>query len=191
MELQEKHRVTLLNAKCEVVCKVQSLLKKMEYGEDVSCCTRKLYAAILLINRLDCYCFPETTNETLTTGTETLSVNKTINKALGTYYLYSGNSIIATYELTTTGTLNDITVQLLNLAALPYTVNTAFETVNIYTITTDCDENTLIVRDSSSELATASLVTSPTCEVNVSECYNCIEDSDLNKMYEVLANLLK
>lgn len=58
MEIQTKHRVTLLNAKCVYVCKVDGIYKKMQYGEDVECCIKNLWLAANLINRLDCYCFP-------------------------------------------------------------------------------------------------------------------------------------
>jgi hypothetical protein len=62
MDIQEKHRVTLLNAKCQVVCMAENLMKKMQHGDNIDCCVKKLFVATRLINRLDCYCFP--TNDT-------------------------------------------------------------------------------------------------------------------------------
>ena len=53
MEIQEKHRLEILNAKCNYVCAVDILQKKISYGEDVSCCINKLYLASRIINRLD------------------------------------------------------------------------------------------------------------------------------------------
>lgn len=62
MDIQDKHRVTLLNAKCEVVCKVKSIFDRLEYGDVETCCSRKLFLAIKLINRLECYVFGSETN---------------------------------------------------------------------------------------------------------------------------------
>ena len=62
MDIVENHRIKLLNAKCEVVCQAEYLMKKLQNGDDIECCTKKLFAAIKLINRLDCYCFPSFVN---------------------------------------------------------------------------------------------------------------------------------
>lgn len=59
MEIYETHRVTLLNAKCNYVCRAEELMKRSNYGEDVSCCIKDLWLASKLIDRLDCYCFPD------------------------------------------------------------------------------------------------------------------------------------
>lgn len=56
MDIQSKHTDTILRAKIKVVSIVDLMYKKMSYGEDVGC-VNSLYAAILLINRLECYSF--------------------------------------------------------------------------------------------------------------------------------------
>jgi hypothetical protein len=59
MEIQTNHTLRLLNAKCEYVCIVDNLSKKLDYGDDVECCLNKLFLASKLINRLECYCFTD------------------------------------------------------------------------------------------------------------------------------------
>lgn len=63
MDIIENHRVKLLNAKCDVVCQAEYLMKKSQNGDNIDCCVKKLFAAIKLINRLDCYCFAEVSEE--------------------------------------------------------------------------------------------------------------------------------
>lgn len=62
MEIQTNHNLRLLNAKCEYVCIVDNLSKKLDYGDDIECCLNKLYLASKLINRLECYCFTNLEN---------------------------------------------------------------------------------------------------------------------------------
>lgn len=56
MDIQSKHTDVILRAKISVVDKVSVMSSKLSYGEDL-CCVDSLYAAILLINRLECYSF--------------------------------------------------------------------------------------------------------------------------------------
>jgi len=59
MDIQTKHRVELLNAKCRLVNEVYKIALKMNNGEDVTCCMKGLYLKVRLINRLDCYSFTD------------------------------------------------------------------------------------------------------------------------------------
>lgn len=192
MDIQDKHRVTLLNAKCEVVCKVQSMLKKMDYGEDVSCCSEKLFAAIKLINRLDCYCFPTIYATTTTNGNYTITVPTPLSEVGDTqilYVLFNGTTSLSTgYSVMTYLTSNTVN-KLLTSAGLSFTV--AFTDITAtYTVTTDCSITDLNIK-SVSTTDTFALNLSPVCGVAYTTCYNCIEDSDLPKAYAVLAELLK
>lgn len=64
MDIQAKHTNIILLAKTSVVSKVELLNKKMNYGDTDFCCINKLYLAIKLINRLECYCFTPVAPET-------------------------------------------------------------------------------------------------------------------------------
>lgn len=59
MDIQTKHRVELLNAKCRIANLVYKIALKSSNGEDVSCCMKGLYLKVKLINRLDCYSFTD------------------------------------------------------------------------------------------------------------------------------------
>lgn len=57
MDIQAKHTDVILRSKMSIVDKVNTLYKKLDYGDTDFCCINKLYLAMLLINRLECYCF--------------------------------------------------------------------------------------------------------------------------------------
>ncbi len=64
MEQVLKHNDVILRSKKIVVDKVELIRKKMEYGDTNFGCINKLYLAILLINRLECYCFTPVSPDT-------------------------------------------------------------------------------------------------------------------------------
>jgi hypothetical protein len=57
MDTQSNHSAKILSFKTLYVKKATVLVKKINYGEDVSCCVNKMYLASRLINRLECFCF--------------------------------------------------------------------------------------------------------------------------------------
>lgn len=56
MEIETKHIDVILRSKIKIVDKLSIIASKLEYGENIDC-VNNLYAAILLINRLECYSF--------------------------------------------------------------------------------------------------------------------------------------
>lgn len=189
MELQTKHINELLNAKCLYVCAVDNLLKKMKYGEPIDdCCKDKLFLAQRLINRLDCYCFPTETYSTTTNGQQRLSVSNNASAVDGTYYLYNGDIPISTYD-STSFLVDKVVSELLNATSLSFTRN-AGDINTIFNVVSDCDLEVLKVYRGSTLVYTFTLTLAPVCAVSYSTCYNCIEDSELNKMYQTLNSLL-
>lgn len=194
MDVQDKHRVTLLNAKCEVVCKAQSMLKKMDYGEEIdNCCSEKLFAAIKLINRLDCYCF----NDIITGDVEVLSVftltlpNTILFTGVFVSIKINGEQVVSKIITADEELLPSVIESLLIQAGITYTRNGL-----IFTITSSC--NTLkikAVRISSNSFSNTVVSTSAVNTVagvcTTNGCYNCISDSDLPKVYAVLNTLLQ
>lgn len=57
MEIKEKHRLEILNAKRCFALKVDKLATKKKYGEDVSCCIEDLFFKKCIISRLECFNF--------------------------------------------------------------------------------------------------------------------------------------
>lgn len=190
MDVQTKHRVELLNAKCDLVNKLYEYCKKSEYGEDDSC-LKGLYAKSKLIDRLDCYGFPVASVSTTTNGTFTISAANTGFTYLpGTYLLKNGNSIIATHTITVNTTPKGVIEALIIASGLVYSVVVG-EVSSIYTVTINCSHTpfTIYILDTLKD--TFLLGLAPVCKTNYTKTYNCLKDSDLPKMYEVLKKLGK
>lgn len=193
MDIQTKHRVELLNAKCNYVCAVDSLVNKMNYGEDVNCCINKLYLASRLINRLDCYCF-----DSVPIGDEEISSVLTLS---GTNSSYSAGSIgqiivngVQLGALTTPITVSESNgiKSLLDLINYDYTLISG-DGIYKFTVTgaPDITSIRIIISDSSIEINLIDFDLTTNGVLSSSECYNCITDKDLPKMYEVLDSFLK
>jgi hypothetical protein len=75
-------------------------------------------------------------------------------------------------------------------AGLEYTTVSLGGGVSEYRIVSNCGDN-LVFNYNGTEWFVPEVDEAPVCEVSYTTCYNCIEQSDLPKMYEVLANLLK
>jgi hypothetical protein len=193
MDIQTKHRVTLLNAKCNYVCAVDTLVQKSNYGEDIGCCIEKLYLASRLINRLECFCFDEVVGETEVSSKFVNPVGKT-NYLDGTILTLISNGIqIGSY--TVVGTVYKPTAweDFLDELELTYTSDSSVGTYDI-TITNTCDITSMTaIVNKSTVTNTFDLTVSVVgvCAVPTPPCYNCIEASDLPKMYEVLGKLLQ
>lgn len=191
MEIQEKHRLTILNAKCEYACAVDTLVKKMNYGEDVSCCINKLYLASRIINRLECYCF-----DSIPLGTE---------KVMAVFGLSDTDSI---FPSGSTGQIIINGVQLSSLTAtsnvheyvgIRYLLNsinyTFTETDNVvYTFSVTAEPNItsikVILANPSGEKTIHDFKLNTVGVPSTTECNNCIEDSNLREMYALLNQLL-
>jgi hypothetical protein len=193
MDLIEKHRITLLNAKCQVVCMAENLMKKMQHGDNIECCVKKLFTATRLINRLDCYCFPVSAQNI--NGSEYFEVSLIEIVLPGEYLLLdgSGNTLSSTtIEITTL--LNEVIDNLLNLQSLSkYTIEYT-DTSAIFTIETNCEHNNLQVFGNPPGGETLQLFSTITQEAictSATTCNNCITDAQLNKMYQVLDSLLQ
>jgi hypothetical protein len=193
MDLIEKHRITLLNAKCQVVCMAENLMKKMQHGDNIDCCVKKLFAATRLINRLDCYCFPTTAQNI--PGEETLTI---FGGQLfsGTFTLTSSvNGItetISTYTTPDDGeqeqAVSIILNNLLNQSGLVYLIQSGTEGIVTYITYTTCEIKNLSFGNE--EMSLFTVVKTPVCSVDTT-CNNCITDAQLNKMYQVLDSLLQ
>lgn len=192
MEIQEKHRLTILNAKCEYVCAASTLVKKMNYGEDVSCCINKLYLASRIIKRLECYCF-----NSIPLGTETVSSNLGLSDSNTTYPSGSIGQIIVNgsqvWSLTAPGTVaeDDAVSALLTLINLEY-VKTSGGGNYTFNVTADpyITSITVIFTTPVGETTSHDFKVNTVGVPSVSECNNCIEDKNLHEMYALLNQLL-
>jgi hypothetical protein len=194
MDLQTKHTNKLIYFKTSVVNKVEDIRKKMAYGEQYSCCIENLYAAIKLINRLDCYCFPAIDTVTTTTnGSYSIIESSLTVEPEAQYFLYNGTEVIA--ELTTVGgtATSNLIDQLLALTSLSYTSSTDINDDVTFLVDVDCEVSDLYITNSigGTALFTFTKDTLPVCEYTYTECFNCTEDSELNKMYQIVQSLLK
>lgn len=193
MDIQTNHRVTLLNAKCNYVCAVDTLVKKMSYGEDVDCCINKLFLASRLINRLDCFCFETPIVETEVLAVFELDAAKTSYDS-GTIVQLAINDV-QIYNYTTVGTevKSDVARNILN--SLKYTfTETDMSTYIKFLIDFDCnvtEASYVITKVDVTTQTNLTNITSGLCATSNPPCYNCIEVSDLPKMYEVLHKLLQ
>lgn len=191
MEIQEKHRLTILNAKCEYACVVDTLVKKMNYGEDVDCCINKLYLASRIINRLECYCF-----DSIPLGTE---------KVMAVFGLSDTDSIFPS------GSTGQIIVNGVQLSALTATSNVheyvairyLLNSINYIFTETDNSVYTFSVTAEPNITSIKVILANPSGEKTIhdfklntvgipstTECNNCIEDSNLREMYALLNQLL-
>lgn len=210
MDIQENHRITLLNAKCSYVKSLDLITKKMSYGEDISeCCARKLFLASQLINRLDCYDFSNKTTTTITSTTfKSTLLNSTATSISGyIFHLYLDGVVIGSYQLPYNQGTQTVLLNLLNASGLSFQYYQGSESgsnifnpavIGFWTINTPCTTTTLSISfqtsisDPLTEIFTSSSPTiSGVCGTANSVVYNCWKDSDLPKLYEVLDNLLQ
>lgn len=197
MEIQDKYRVKLLNAKCEVVCKVDSIYNKIKYGEDVSsCCKKKLFAAIKLINRLECFCFEATTENKTLTDSEFQISNQTIKDEFPFIPIGSSVKVVIDGVVKSHITVNEETnvipalTEALDAGLFDYESVTL--TTTVMSLSCDVESVSVVyVIDEDEYPFNFSVLTEGVCEVITTECHNCIEQPDLPKMYEVLSYLLQ
>ena len=210
MDIQENHRITLLNAKCTYVNSLDLISKKMSYGEDISeCCARKLYLASQLINRLDCYDFSEKINVTITPVT----FKSTLLNSAGTspqgniFYLYLNGLVVSSYQLPANEVTQTVLLNLLNNSGLSFQYHQGSEAgsnvfdpsvIGFWTIDTPCTTKELSISFQTSISGSLTQIFNTTdpstkgvCGVADSVVYNCWKNSDLPKLYEVLNGLLQ
>lgn len=193
MDIQANHISQILSSKTDFVNQVSILAKKMSYGEDVDCCINKLYLAQRLIKRLECFCF-----ETPVVETEVLSVFELIspenNFLTNTIFqLLVNNKQV--YNYTTSGSeyKPNVVENMLNSLGYDFTTSSGggFTT---FTINFECNATSVAYSiTKSGETNTTNLTNTVigACATSNPPCYNCIEVSDLPKMYEVLHKLLQ
>ena len=199
MEIQTRHRLKLLNSKCEYVCIVENLSKKLDYGDDIECCLNKLYLASKLINRLECYNFPlittsENVNSEFFAGISeseffALSSKKDLNIQLninGTVYDLASDAVNTGFDLI----INKLTALGLLVS---YTITG--DKNKIFKLVLTCDVIDIsFIAQFNEELPfeiTFSNTTLGVCPIQtITTPDNCIEQSNLREMYAVLDNLL-
>lgn len=196
MEIQTNHNLRLLNAKCEYVCIVDNLSKKLDYGDDIECCLNKLFLASKLINRLECYNFP------LITASE--NVNSEFAETLSESQeavLYE--IIFLNIELNVNGTIYNIISDGIN-TVLELIINKLTELGFLVSYTIDGSNFNLFltcdILDISFNIQYESVRDVPytftntipgACPIYTTTTFdNCIQQSDLREMYAVLDNLL-
>lgn len=199
MEIQTRHRLKLLNSKCEYVCIVDNLYKKLDYGDDIECCLNKLYLASKLINRLECYNFPlitysENVNSEFSTGisesqefwldeVENLTIQLNVN---GTIYTLVSDGVNNGYELI----INKLTELGIFVS---YTIIGI--KLKIFNLVLACDVTDISFTTQYGEEAPLESIfindVSGVCPIQTTTTFdNCIEQSNLREMYAVLDNLL-
>lgn len=185
MDIVTNHTAKLINYKTKFVNSAYVLLKKNQYGEDICCQVNKLFLASQLINRLDCYCFPsgEINSEFITNVADYFIAPDVI------YTIEINGVLIGTRNSNLSPTSYSMYNALFsNVAGLVYDVE--FNGVSYdYTVYAGCDVTSIVISDGGSLIDT--LITTVIGNCTEVVCYNCIEDSDLSKLYEVLDNLLK
>lgn len=199
MEIQTRHRLKLLNSKCEYVCIVENLSKKLDYGDDIECCLNKLYLASKLINRLECYNFPlittsENVNSEFFAGISeseffALSSKKDLNIQLnvnGTVYDIASDAVNTGFEL--------IINKLTELGLLvSYTITGDKNKIFNLVLTCDVIDISFIAqygKELPFEIIFSNTVVGA-CPIQIITTFdNCIEQSNLREMYAVLDNLL-
>lgn len=199
MEIQTRHRLKILNSKCEYVFIVENLSKKLDYGDDIECCLNKLYLASKLINRLECYNFPlitlsENVNSEFFAGISeseffALSNKKDLNIQLnvnGTVYDIASDAVNTGFELI----INKLT-ELGLLVSYTITGNKN----KIFNLVLTCDVIDISFIAQYGEELPFEIIFSNTvvgaCPIQIITTFdNCIEQSNLREMYAVLDNLL-
>lgn len=193
MDIQTKHRITLLNAKCKYVCALDSISNKLNYGEDVDCCANKLFLAAKIINRLECYCFDSNPlGVTKVNATfELKSSNTSYPSGTVGQVIVDGIQVVS---IKATGSFSEIggTSALLNLTGFTYTSVLVFISYAVK-LTALPKTKTILIRYTTpaNEITERNFTLVTPGVQSKSSCHNCIKDADLNKMYEVLDNLLK
>ena len=207
MDIQTNHTLTLLNAKCDVVNKLYNICKKAEYGDiDVSCCLKEMYAKVKLIDRMDCYCFPElittTVDSVIYSGQLVTAVNDYVDGNI--FYVYINGVLVSSQVVKAPDLSKQLNIfQLVTNSGFEFEyhqVNASGSTtfdpavIGYYIITLPCNSKLLsyyasTAKGESQALAKQFELTAGVCEFTYTECYNCIDDSDLPKMYEVIKKL--
>lgn len=194
MEIQTKHRLELLNAKCNYVCAVDILQKKMSYGEDVSCCINKLYLAQKLIGRLECFCFETPVYDNAVSAEFTYDV-------VNNYYLEDTilQLVVNGVQVGTKTIEAEPPIKPISWSELLDSINYTYKVVNngdtsTFTLSMPCNITEITALITKNGVTNTFILTNTVvgvCEVSTPPCYNCIENSDLPKMYEVLHKLLQ
>ena len=196
MEIQTNHTLRLLNAKCEYVCIVDNLSKKLDYGDDIECCLNKLFLASKLINRLECYDFPLITNVLNVNSEFYTDLDETQANRLSQLFasVIELNVNGVTHTLVSTGTINNfgLIVNKLNELGVLVFFNISAESMRLYLT---CDVLNIGFTIKYLETPTVDYTLTNTvigvCESSTTTTFeNCIEQSDLREMYAVLDNLL-
>jgi hypothetical protein len=199
MEIQTNHTLRLLNAKCEYVCIVDNLSKKLDYGDDIECCLNKLFLASKLINRLECYSFPTTTLGAPTSSEFTTTISDTqYDLLLGISELTIQLNVNGTiYDLFSNGADTGLDLIINKLTELGFFVSyiDAPGRLTYMEFILTCDVLSL---DFTVQYLESAPVDYPFTNTVPGSCFNyittipdnCIEQSNLREMYAVLDNLL-
>lgn len=189
MTTQDKHITTLLNAKCNIVCAADTILKKMSYGEDVGCCIENLWLAIKLINRLECYCFGVNSDvEVLSEYTLTIPNN---DFPLDTAVFIKVDGIQVSYVFLEDATYKpDVIIDLLDKAGISYTYSVVGGST-VFSITASCGVTSIAGYNITNKVVSVLNATNDVVGQCENGCNNCITDSQLPKMYEVLNSLFQ
>ena len=198
MEIQTNHNLRLLNAKCEYVCIVDNLSKKLDYGDDVECCLNKLFLASKLINRLECYNFPlitvsENVNSEFFTTLVEVQGDRLYRIVLLNIEL-TVNGI--TYNIVSDGVNTALVLIVNKLTELGFFVsyiNSKGDTELTFGLTCDILNISFNIRYSDTPWVAYSFSNTVlgACPIYTTTTFdNCIEQSDLREMYAVLDNLL-
>ena len=191
MDIQTKHYNKILDAKCQVVCIADSLVKKSNYGDNIECCSENLFAAVNLINRLDCYCFPiPGTATTLSVFSYTInyisfsfsgSINLLVNNvSIGILNTFIGQNAITAFN-------NFFTSIGLNYTVLVDRSNTTWQ------FTMPCDTLSMVTDTyiTSHVLTPLTIIQAGICGTSPGLCNNCFDNASLDKAYQTLDFLLK
>lgn len=190
MEIQEKHRIEILNAKCKYVCLLDGIKNKSNYGEDIDCCANKLFLAAKLINRLECYCFDDLPLVENDVNAVFEFTDSNVSYPAGTFVAVTINRL-QVYNTTTDDTYNLKAILLAVLASSGITATSTAGSPFTITATAFTDTLTLSVGiDNAGRLDVYTFENTVEGRSSTSNCHNCIEDSDLDTMYELLDNLL-
>jgi len=167
-------------------------VKKSNYGEDIGCCIEKLYLASRLINRLECFCFETPVFADAVSAEFTYTLNN--NDYLSDTILQLIVDGVQVGTLTTDAEYKPgAWSTLLDAANIDYVlVDNGSDST--FTLTMPCnitEVTALITKDRVTNSFALTNSVAGVCEVSTPPCYNCIENSDLPKMYEVLHKLLQ
>jgi len=191
MDIQDNHTTILLNAKCELVNSLYTMCKKSEYGDiDLCCCADELFLKAQLIRRLECYNFPASVTTTTTNGTF-IAEGNLIDIVLGDYYLHiytTSGEVYYTYSVTSAMSMIELMILLFNSAGLLYSYTTD-ETTFTSTIITDCSVLSVHMERLNANVLSFTQGVAPVCVTATVTADNCVTDTDLPKMYEVLKKL--